>query len=352
MATRPNIGAQWLVFAIMVLGAGCSDHLGETLAYEAELPGAAVGLDDADLPVDYHSIHYGYMDRLQPPGLGACGYGPADGALVGAINGSDFHRSAACGASVRVYGPGGSVTVRVVDRCEDCDVGGLRLSKQALDLIAPGGAGWIGVHWHFVESLVGGAMQYRRVPATAARGEAIHVSNHRHPIAAVHLADAGAPGFVELSRTPDNYFVAPPEVTEGPYTLRIRDVFGHEVEEVSVELPPLQSVTGDEQLPPLAEEQAIGVPSTAAPETLPGISVTVQPRQVWDLGFCAEVLVRNDASTELEWYANVPLEGSVVGVSRCKYTIDGDVMTLYGKPDNATLPPGKTTDCGFCATTN
>lgn len=336
----------------LLIGSICGCHnfgVPAPLGDEVHNPIQTVGVD-APRVIDYYTLHTGYADRFFPPGGGACGYGPALGQMEAAINAFDYASSQACGASIRVYGPGGTVTVRVVDRCDDCKDGDLRLSSAALERIAPQASGWIGLNWHFTESAVGGPMRYRQVPGNAQHGMAVHVSNHLHPLARVEIAEH-VPGaqWVLLNRTNDNYFVAPGAMDGGPWDLRIKDVFGQVALEGGITLIPMQEVSGQAQLGPLPEAATpVGVPTLAPGNASQEVSVELVTQSVWPGGMCADLLVRNDSNMEVEWFADVALQGKVDAVYRCEHSISESVLTVFGKLGNQTLEPGMSTDCGFC----
>lgn len=62
-------------------------------------------------------------------GSGNCGFDPGADLMVAAMNREQYDNSAVCGECVDIVGPKGSVRVRIVDQCPDCDWGHLDLSR-------------------------------------------------------------------------------------------------------------------------------------------------------------------------------------------------------------------------------
>lgn len=64
-------------------------------------------------------------------GLGACGITNSDAELVCAMSASLYDANKPCGKHIKITGPAGSVTVKVVDRCVGCAYHDLDLSPTA-----------------------------------------------------------------------------------------------------------------------------------------------------------------------------------------------------------------------------
>ncbi|KAH6897360.1 Non-catalytic module family expansin [Thelonectria olida] len=65
------------------------------------------------------------------PGLGACGQNNGENELVCAMSAGLYDANSPCGKSIKITGPAGSVTVKVVDRCVGCAYDDIDLSPAA-----------------------------------------------------------------------------------------------------------------------------------------------------------------------------------------------------------------------------
>lgn len=186
------------------------------------------------------ATYYDFAD-----GSGNCGF-PAtpDDLMVGAMNHTDYADSAACGACAEVTGPNGTITVRIVDRCPECPQGDIDLSPEAFELIAPLEQGRVDITWRYVACHVDGPMLYHFKDGSNAYWTAIQLRNHNYAIASVEARDAGG-NYVPIERLDYNFFVASSGLGEGPYALRVTDVFGQVVEDEGVPL-------GDDTVTPSA----------------------------------------------------------------------------------------------------
>ncbi len=193
--------------------------------------------------------HSGDGTYYDADGGGNCMFDPTPGDLmVAAMNEADYENSGACGACARVDGPAGSILVRIVDRCPECAPGDLDFSREAFAMIAAIEAGRVDIGWRYVECPVDGPMSFRFKEGSNPTWTAIQVRHHRQRIAGL---EARAPGgaWGPVAREQYNYFVAPEGLGEGPYDLRVTDVYGHAVEEPAVPPGDAVEVEGTAQLP-------------------------------------------------------------------------------------------------------
>ena len=180
-------------------------------------------------------------------GTGNCGF-PADASrMVAAINAADYGTASWCGGCVRVTGPKGDVTVRIVDQCPGCAKGDLDLSREAFAQIADLSAGRVPISWTEVACDVTGPLEFHLKDGSNAHWTAIQVRNHRYPIATLEAQKNGS--YAAISRVSYNYFVATSGLGAGPYTLRVTDTRGHVVEEPNIALGDDVERTGTQQLP-------------------------------------------------------------------------------------------------------
>jgi expansin (peptidoglycan-binding protein) len=177
-------------------------------------------------------------------GDGNCMFGPSpDDLMVAAISHVDYGTADYCGAYVEVYGPDGTIQVRVVDKCPDagCLQGHLDLSPQAFAKIAAMERGIVPITWRVISPELGRNVAYHIKPGSNQWWTAIQVRYHRNPMRKMEYRNGGGQ-WVALERQDYNYFVGT-NMGPGPYTLRITDTYGNVLEDsgiplsVNVELP-------------------------------------------------------------------------------------------------------------------
>ncbi|KAG0172109.1 hypothetical protein DFQ28_011502 [Apophysomyces sp. BC1034] len=89
-------------------------------------------------------------------GTGSCGWENSDSELVAALNapqmanGANPNKNPKCGDRIRVKGPKGSVTVKIVDTCPPCQSGSVDLSPAAFNKIADFAQGRVPISWNWV----------------------------------------------------------------------------------------------------------------------------------------------------------------------------------------------------------
>lgn len=154
-------------------------------------------------------------------GSGNCSFDPSPGDLdVVALAPPDYADSAACGACVKVTGPKGTVTVRVVDSCPECEAGHLDLSREAFAKIAELEAGRVPISFQTVDCAVTGPLAYHFKQGSSQYWTAIQVRNHRLPVTKLEYQKAGA--WVAMKRLDYNYFVEAEGVGPQAGGLRLR----------------------------------------------------------------------------------------------------------------------------------
>ncbi|KAG2187776.1 hypothetical protein INT44_005466 [Umbelopsis vinacea] len=82
-------------------------------------------------------------------GLGSCGKHNEDSEMVAALNAPQMGDNKECGQTAKVKGPNGSVTVKIVDTCPECDHGSLDLSPSAFKKIGDMEDGRIDISWEW-----------------------------------------------------------------------------------------------------------------------------------------------------------------------------------------------------------
>lgn len=182
-------------------------------------------------------------------GSGNCSF-PAtpDDLDVAAINDHDYAASASCGACVRVQGPKGAITLRIVDRCPECPAGNLDLSASAFRSIAEVSAGRVPITWSFAPCAVEGNLRYHFKEGSSAYWTAVQVRNHRIAVAKLEFRDAQGQ-WQAMERQNYNYFVRSSGLGPGPYAFRVTDASGQVIEDADIPLRVNEEVSGSGQFP-------------------------------------------------------------------------------------------------------
>jgi expansin (peptidoglycan-binding protein) len=234
-----------LLVVFLIAGLACGEDGGGN-----RMDGGGGGelADAATATCGEESLHSGEGTYYDADGSGNCSYDPSpDDLMVAAMNQTDYAGSAACGACAEVEGPAGTVVVRIVDRCPECPPGDVDLSREAFAMIAELEAGRVEIAWRYVECPVAGPVSLRFKEGSNPYWTAIQVRNHRHRIASIEARQGG--GWATVGREEYNYFVAPEGLGDGPYDLRVTDVYGHTIAETGVVPGDGIEVTGTGQLP-------------------------------------------------------------------------------------------------------
>ncbi|CAO3582182.1 unnamed protein product [Absidia cylindrospora] len=88
--------------------------------------------------------------------LGSCGTTNDNNEMVAALNapqmknGPNPNNNNICNRRIRVTGPKGSVTVKIVDTCPSCKYGSVDLSPSSFKNIADLSAGRVPITWNWV----------------------------------------------------------------------------------------------------------------------------------------------------------------------------------------------------------
>ena len=188
-------------------------------------------------------IHSGEATYYAATGDGNCMFGPSPNDLmVCAMNNTEYNGSSVCGASIHVKGRMGEITLRIVDRCPECSVGNIDVSKEAFAKIDDPIRGRVPVMWWYVESQVTGPIKYRVKTDSNAWWIGIQVLNHRTPIVKLEAFYNGA--WVNIPRMDYNYFVYAGGLGPGPFTLRVTDFYGRQLVDSNIPLTPDVKTSG------------------------------------------------------------------------------------------------------------
>jgi len=194
------------------------------------------------------AVQGGTATYYDADGSGNCSFDKSPSDLdVAAMDAPEWANSELCGACVKVDGPKGSVTVRIVDQCPGCEKGHLDLSESAFAKIANPSDGRVKIQWQLVTCGTTGPLSYRFKEGSSQWWVGIQVRNHKLPIKTLEAKVSGA--FVAIPRQDYNYFVADKGLGVGPYDLRITSTTGQVVTETGIKLGDATVVTGTQQFP-------------------------------------------------------------------------------------------------------
>ncbi len=195
-------------------------------------------------------VHSGIATYYHATGNGACLFGESPGDLmVAALNAEEYDTAHWCGAYVRVTGPNGAVTVRIVDLCPECLTGHLDLSQEAFAAIAPLHLGLVPITWQVISPALAGPIAYHFKVGSNQWWTAVQIRNSRNPIATLEYWTGSA--WVSVPRTSYNYFVqTEPGMGPGPYTFRVTDHYGHTLVDSGIPHVENGTVNGSAQFPP------------------------------------------------------------------------------------------------------
>jgi expansin (peptidoglycan-binding protein) len=187
-------------------------------------------------PVELGAPIAGIATYYDADGSGHCMFDPSPADLdVAAVNAPQYAGAALCGACAMVEGPLGSVTVRLVDECPECQYGHLDLSREAFAKIAEVRAGRVDIIWTVVGCDSLGPIQYKFKDGANQWWTAVQVRNHRLPLARF---EANLNGWVEIPRFDYNYFVRESGFGAGATEVRVTAIDGQVLVDT---LPPVQA---------------------------------------------------------------------------------------------------------------
>lgn len=186
------------------------------------------------LPLDPYAEQQGEGTWYTADGTGNCGFPASPGNLmVAAMNNTDYGNSWACGAYVNIIGPNGSVTVRIVDRCPECQPGDIDLSQEAFAKIAALSAGRVPIRWRILSPALSGPIVYHFKDGSSQWWTAIQIRNHRNPIFSIEYQRSDGSWKV-LERALYNYFIESSGTGPGPLRLRVTDIYGNQISDSNV----------------------------------------------------------------------------------------------------------------------
>ena len=172
-------------------------------------------------------------------GGGNCSYpGPPADNLYVALSPSEYDSAAPCGSYLEVNGPDGSVRVKVVDQCPECAIGHIDLSATAFARIAPLSAGLISVSYQTIANPpLPGPLSFVVKTGSSQYWLALVVMNTGNAVASVQVESASG-GWLNLTRTNWDGWIAQSGAGPGPFTIRVTDTLGHQATVGGIALNP------------------------------------------------------------------------------------------------------------------
>ncbi|ABX04461.1 MAG TPA: hypothetical protein DEF47_20560 [Herpetosiphon sp.] len=234
-------------------------------------------------------------------GMGNCSLPVPSDMLLAAMNTTDYGLADYCGAYVTVNGPRGSVTVKIIDRCPGCVVGGIDLSPQAFERIAALEAGNVPITWQLISAPnVSGNVIYNYKEGSSQWWAGVQVRNHRNAIAKFEYRNPQGI-FQNVDRVQYNYFLVPGGMGTGPFTFRLTDVYGNVFTDNTIPLRSEGDVAGNQQFPfvPTPGSTPTASPTRTASPTV--VSPTTRPDQT----------IMNASSTEAGGSTHYALDGNL-----------------------------------------
>lgn len=171
-------------------------------------------------------------------GTGNCSMrAPADDLYV-ALGPSEYRAAAACGGFLQVSGPKGSVRVKVVDQCPECEPGHVDLSRKAFARIADPVQGIVPVRYRPVVDPSGqGRLSVQVKDGSSRFWVALLVDGAGNPLRKVE-ARTGNGAFKALQQADFNFWIGEGGAGGGPFQVRVTDDQGHQVTAKGVALRP------------------------------------------------------------------------------------------------------------------
>ncbi|MFF5084231.1 expansin EXLX1 family cellulose-binding protein [Actinoplanes sp. NPDC000266] len=170
--------------------------------------------------------------------LGNCSFpsAPADDLFVALGQHNQYSEGAACGTYIDVTGPKGSTRVKVIDSCPECPAGHLDLSLTAFKKIGVQSDGIIPITYKTVpNAAVPGPISVRVKEGSSQYWLSVLIDNHSNQLASVKIAGSGGT-FKSATHEDFNYWTLPSGAGNGPFKIKITDVYGNSVTVPNIKL--------------------------------------------------------------------------------------------------------------------
>lgn len=196
-------------------------------------------------------LHKGEATFYGEGSFGHCGF-PVDSQPYyhGAMNHTDYDFSSACGTWVHITGPKGEVTAFIDDECPECKEGDIDLGPNTFEVIADKHLGRVPIFWRYVPAPVKGPIRYFWKDGTSRYHIEIQVRNHRYGITRLEIQTQTSDWKI-VDRYPYNFFKLYGGINgeDGPYNIRITDIFGNQIVDSMIPLIPASVVEGKSNFP-------------------------------------------------------------------------------------------------------
>lgn len=167
---------------------------------------------------------------------------PADDLYV-ALGPNQYAGAAACGGYLDVTGPKGKVRVKVFDSCPACGTGHLDLSRTAFNRIGDESGGSIPITYRAVRNpRTPGPLSITFVAGTSGSYWAVVIDNHANPLKSVKAKGPGG-RWRTAKRSDYNAWIISREVGNGPFSVRMTDIYGHAGTATNIKLTPSERQT-------------------------------------------------------------------------------------------------------------
>jgi expansin len=169
---------------------------------------------------------------------GNCSFPPPADDLYVALGPNEYAAGAACGGYLDVTGPKGKVRVKVFDSCPECGTGHLDLSRTAFRRIGNEIDGIIPITYKAVRNpRTPGPVSITFVDGTSRYYWAALIDNHANPLRSVRTKGPGG-SWMTATRTDYNTWVINRDVGNGPFAVRMTDIYGHTGTATNIKLIP------------------------------------------------------------------------------------------------------------------
>jgi expansin (peptidoglycan-binding protein) len=196
-------------------------------------------------------------------GQGNCSTQPPADDLYVALGPAEYSGSLSCGGYLDVTGPKGKVRVKVFDSCPECEAGHLDLSRTAFKKIGNEVDGIIPITYKAVENAATpGPLSISFVDGTSQYYWAVTIDNTGNPVASVSVKSSGG-SFRTATHTTYNAWLISSGAGNGPFTVKMTDIYGHTATATGIKLEPGKKQTTSVRLTTGAIEKAAAAPAAA-----------------------------------------------------------------------------------------